>query len=111
MADGLIVVVRGEIFRLRLPQQRGREQTGVRYGVVVQADELLALSTVLIAPTSRSAPSRSFRPTVLIEGEGTRVLVEQVRAVDVSRLGDSIGRLDAGELSALDAALEDVLGL
>jgi hypothetical protein len=28
----------------------------VRYAVVVQADELLGLSTVLVAPTSRSAP-------------------------------------------------------
>ncbi len=111
MADGLTLVVRGEVFRLRLPQQRGREQAGVRFGVVVQADELLALSTVLVAPTSRSAPSRSFRPTVTIAGQETRVLVEQLRAVDATRLGESVGRLDAGEISALDAALEDVLGL
>jgi mRNA interferase MazF len=104
-------VVRGEIFRLRLPQQRGHEQGGVRYGVVVQADELLALSTVLIAPTSHSAPARSFRPTIVIDGVDTRVLVEQLRAVDVARLGASIGRLSAAEISALDSALEDVLGL
>lgn len=58
-------MVRGEIFRLRHPASRAREQAGARYGVVVQADELLALGTVLIAP----------------------------------------------ELHALDAALEDVLGL
>jgi mRNA interferase MazF len=104
-------VVRGEIFRLRLPAPRGREQAGVRYGVVVQADELLALSTVLIAPTSRCAPARSFRPTIAIDDRDTRILVEQLRAIDVSRLGDSVGRLSAAEIHALDAALEDVLGL
>jgi mRNA interferase MazF len=104
-------VVRGEIFSLRLPASRGREQSGARYGVVVQADELLALSTVLIAPTSRSAPPRSFRPTITIDDRDTRVLVEQLRAIDVARLGDSVGRLSAAELHALDTALEDVLGL
>ena len=104
-------MVRGEIFRLGLPATRGREQAGARYGVVVQADELLALSTVLIAPTSRSAPSRSFRPTITIDDRDTRILVEQLRAIDVTRLGDSIGRLSAHEVNALDAALEGVLGL
>jgi len=104
-------VVRGEIFRLRLPAARGREQAGARYGVIVQADELLALSTVLIAPTSRSAPARSFRPTITIDDQDTRILVEQLRAIDVTRLGDSVGRLSAREIHALDAALEDVLGL
>jgi mRNA interferase MazF len=104
-------VVRGEIFRLRLPAARGREQAGARYGVIVLADELLALSTVLVAPTSRSAPPRSFRPTITIDDQDTRILVEQLRAVDVTRLGDSVGRLSAPEIHALDAALEDVLGL
>lgn len=83
----------------------------MRYGVVVQADELLALSTVLVAPTSRSAPSRPWRPTITLDGVSTRILVEQVRAVDVTRLGDSAGRLSAAELAALDAALLLVLGL
>jgi mRNA interferase MazF len=104
-------VVRGEIFRLRLPASRGHEQAGARYGVVVQADELLALSTVLIAPTSRSAPPRSFRPTITIDDRDTRILVEQLRAIDVTRLGESVGRLSAHQIHALDAALEDVLGL
>jgi mRNA-degrading endonuclease toxin of MazEF toxin-antitoxin module len=55
-------MVRREVFRLRAPSGgRSSEQAGERYAVVVQADELLALSTVLVAPTSRSAPPRSFR--------------------------------------------------
>ena len=104
-------MVRGEIVRLRLPPPRGREQAGARYGVIVQADELLALSTVLVAPTSRSAPPRSFRPTITINDRDTRILVEQLRAIDVTRLGDPVGRLSAAEIHALDAALEVVLGL
>ena len=41
----------------------------------------------------------------------TRVLVEQTTAVSPERLGDSVGRLSAGELRELDTALALVLGL
>jgi mRNA interferase MazF len=105
-------VVRGEIYRLRVPREtRGSEQRGARYAVVVQADELLALSTVLVSPTSTVAPPRSFRPTIDLNGTPTRVLVEQTTAVSPERLGDSVGRLSSSELRDVDAALALVLGL
>jgi mRNA interferase MazF len=105
-------VVRGEVFRLRAPRgTRGSEQRGARYAVVVQADELLALSTVLVSPTSTAAPPRSFRATIELEGTPTRVLVEQTTAVSPDRLSDSVGRLRASELRELDTALALVLGL
>jgi mRNA interferase MazF len=104
-------VVRGEIYRLRLPSSGGREQRGARYGVIVQADELLGLSTALVAPTSRSARPATFRPEIELADERTRILVEQLRAVDVQRLDALVGRLDAAEQRAVDDALELVLGL
>jgi mRNA interferase MazF len=79
--------------------------------VVVQADELLGLSTVLVAPTSTTARPATFRPTISLEQGETRVLAEQTTVVDPQRLGASAGRLEAGELAALDAALALVLGL
>jgi len=57
--------------------------------VILQADELLALSTIVIAPTSIHGLPTSFRPEVEIERARTRVLVEQLAAVDPSRLGES----------------------
>ena len=103
---------RGEIFRLRTPRApRGREQRGPRFGVVLQADELLALSTVIVAPTSTRARPASFRPEIEIEGKLTRVLVEQLGAVDHSRLGKSHGVLRWLELRGIDEALETVLAL
>jgi mRNA interferase MazF len=100
------------VFRLRVPRgARGSEQRGTRYAVIVQADELLALSTVLVSPTSTSAPARSFRPTIEVDGLTTRVLVEQTTAVSPDRLGRSAGRLTAAELRDVDAALALVFGL
>lgn len=60
-----LTVVRGEVFRLPSPRRaRGHEQRGARYAVVAQADEFLALSTVLISPTSTGARAASFRPSI-----------------------------------------------
>jgi mRNA interferase MazF len=66
---------------------------------------------VLVAPTSRSARSASFRPEIEVAGDSTRVLVEQLGAVDVSRLGDLAGHLTREELWGVDDALRTVLGL
>jgi mRNA interferase MazF len=105
-------MVRGEIFRLPAPRAaRGHEQRGARYAVIVQADEFLDLSTVLVAPTSASARSASFRPTITLEGTETRVVVEQTSVVDPQRLGSSAGRLDAGELRSVDEALMLIFGI
>lgn len=105
-------MVRGEVFRLCVARgTRGSEQRGTRYAVVVQADELLALSTVLVSPTSTATPPRSFRPTIELQGSSTRVLVEQTTAVNADRLGESVGRLSASELRDVDAALALVFGL
>ncbi len=105
-------MVRGEIFRLPAPRAtRGHEQRGARFAVIVQADEFLGLSTVLVSPTSTSARPTSFRPTISIGREETRVLVEQTTVIDPERLGRSVGRLDTRELLAVDEALTLVLGL
>lgn len=103
--------MRGDIHRLRAPRStRGREQQGARYAVVLQSDDLM-LSTVLVAPTSRSSPPRIFRPTITIGGDDTQVLVEQTSAVAPERLGEFVGRLQHHELVALDEALRLVLEL
>jgi mRNA interferase MazF len=105
-------VTRGDVFAIRLPQGRGHEQRGPRYAVVLQADALLGLSTVLVAPTSRSALPATFRPQIEVAGARTRVLVEQLRAVDLQRLVDrAAGHLSTAELRAVDDALELVLDI
>jgi mRNA interferase MazF len=110
--DAPRLMVRGEIVRISAPQRaRGHEQRGARPGVVVQCDELLALSTVLVAPTSRSAAAATFRPIIDVSGTQTRVLIDQLRALDAQAIGGSLGRLSHDELQALDDALVLVLGL
>ncbi|ORJ58830.1 type II toxin-antitoxin system PemK/MazF family toxin [Mycobacterium simiae] len=103
--------MRGEVFQLRAPRgSRAHEQSGSRYAVVVQSDQL-PLSTWMAAPTSTSARAASFRPEVEIGGVNTRVLAEQAAAVDPGRLGTSVGFLSFDEMRRVDAALRIVLDL
>ena len=102
---------RGDIYSLRLPKGRGHEQQGKRFSVVVQSDAFLPRSVVLIAPTSTSARQASFRPEIDVEGTATKVLIEQLGAVDVTRLGDLAGHLTPEQQWGLDTAILTVLGL
>lgn len=104
-------MLRGDIHEFRPPGGSGHLQQGRRCGVIVQANELLPRSVVLVAPTSRSAKPASFRPAVEVLGETTWVLVEQVGAVDAGRLGDLIGRVTPEQQWSIDEALLTVLGL
>ena len=103
---------RGDVHALAPPRQvKGRELRGRRYALVVQADLLEQLSTVVVAPTSMSALPTVFRPEVEVAGRRTRVLTEQIRALDRSRLGRRVGTLAQTELRTVDDALKVVLGL
>jgi mRNA-degrading endonuclease toxin of MazEF toxin-antitoxin module len=48
---------------------------------------------------------------ITVDGEDTRVLVEQRTVVDPQRLVRSAGRLEAAELLAVDEALALILGV
>lgn len=103
--------VRGDVHRLRAPHgARGTEQRGSRFGVVMQSDDLL-LSTLLVAPTSRSAQPRIFRPSILVAGQKTQVLTEQCTAVAPERLGELVGHATRRELDSIDAALRLIFAL
>lgn len=102
---------RGDVCEFRPPKGRGHEQRGKRYGVVVQADALLPRSVVIVAPTSGSARPASFRPEIAIGEQSTRILVEQLGAVDVTRLGKLVGHVSPEEMWGIDEALMTVLGL
>lgn len=103
---------RGEVVWLRSQRgSRGHEQRGARYAVVLQSNELLVMSTVVVAPTSTHAKPASFRPEVEVEGVRTRVMVDHLTAADLSRIGQSVRMLSWQELAEVDRALGLVLGL
>ena len=103
--------MRGDVYRLRAAKNaRGHEQRGMRYAVELQGPILL--STVIVAPTSTRAAPAVFRPEIDLGGTTTKVLVDQMAAVDGElRLGGMVGRLSAHEMDEVDLALRLLLGL
>jgi mRNA interferase MazF len=104
-------VIRGDVHRIKLPGKRGHVQQGRRYAVIVQADDLLTLSTVVVCPTSRSAFPASFHPEVMVAEQSTQVLCEMVGAVDARALGERVGHLSREELRTVEDALLLVLDM
>ena len=103
--------MRGDLYRLRPAKDAaGHEQRGPRYAVAIQSGQIL-LSTLIVAPTSTSAQPAVFRPEIEMDAILTRVLVDQMRAVDASRLGDFAGRLDSVEAIEVDRAVRLMLGV
>ncbi len=66
---------------------------------------------VIVAPTSQSARPAIFRPEIEINDGPTRVLVEQLGAVDTSRLDKLVGHVTPAELWEIDDALRLILSL
>ena len=85
--------MRGDLYRLR--SARHRAPRAARPTVRSRDPERrILLSTLIVAPTSTSAQPAIFRPEIEMDGTRTLVLIDQMRAVDASRLGDVAGRLD-----------------
>jgi len=107
----LAALTRGSICSVRLGRTTGREQSGRRYAIIVQSDDLWLLNTLVVVPTSTSARAATFRPEVLVAGQSTRALCEQIRTVDAQRLGEIVGMLSPAELAGVEDALQLVLEL
>lgn len=104
-------LTRGAICGVRLGRSSGHEQSGRRYAIIIQSDDLWLLNTVVVVPTSSSARSATFRPEVVVLGRRTRALCEQIRTIDAQRIEGVVGMLSATELIGVEDALQLVLEL
>jgi mRNA interferase MazF len=102
---------RGDIYTITLKKGVSSELYGRRFAVVLQSNSMLPRSVVIIAPTSQSALDASIRPNIEVQQQPTKVMVEQMKAVSVERLGKKVGRVAAEEQWMIDDALFALLGL
>ncbi|MGQ0465970.1 MAG: type II toxin-antitoxin system PemK/MazF family toxin [Sporichthyaceae bacterium] len=104
-------MIRGAVYRIDLGRPRSHEQGGRRLGLVVSpSDSPLSVATVI--PTSTSAGPSIHRPEVEIAGRATRLLVEQVRSIDVAYVvGDPVDYLTRDQLAEVERALAHYLGV
>lgn len=108
----------GEIHWVELPDVGGREQSGRRPAIIMQADTYAAsLPTTVVIPLSSAMAALRFPGTAEVkatESSGLRTdsiaLVFQIRAIDRGRIKDIIGVVSESELSEIRSELTKLLG-
>jgi mRNA interferase MazF len=85
----------------------GTEIQKTRPCVVVSPDELNAqLNRVIVAPLTSTIRPFRFRVTATLAGRTSSVVLDQLRTVDVKRLGERIGKVDRRTMGAILATLQ-----
>jgi mRNA interferase MazF len=113
-----MILARGSVVLAAFDPTLGREQSGTRPALVVSAPDVRSQQrfhmVALVPVTSRLGLGRLY-PVLSPGATGLRAsstaLVDQIRAVDPSRLVKLYGAATAAELEAVDAALRAFLGL
>jgi mRNA interferase MazF len=105
-------VILGAVYPVDLGDaKRGHEQRGRRLGLVISIEQN-AWSVVTIIPTSTSAQASVFRPEVVIAGLATKILIDQVRTIDVSYVtGELIDYLSRDDMAQVEHSLSRFFGL
>ncbi|MFZ2853608.1 MAG: type II toxin-antitoxin system PemK/MazF family toxin [Rhodocyclaceae bacterium] len=89
-------VLRGEVYWVNLDPTIGAEIKKTRPCLVVSPDDMNAvLPRVIVAPITSKGQSLGCRPEVLIGGKPGRLLLDQIRCIDKSRLAKKLGAVDA----------------
>jgi mRNA interferase MazF len=93
---GRAEVSRGDVYWVNLDPTIGSEIQKTRPALIVSPDDMnTALPRVIIAPITSAGRSMGCRPEVIFAGKNARILLDQVRCVDKSRLGKKMGQIDA----------------
>lgn len=102
-------MLRGGVYQIDLGQdKRGHEQRGRRLGVCLSEANW---SMVTVVPTSTSAQPSRFRPTAVIDGRETLLLVDQIRSLDSDYIHGMVGYLGRQEMDNLETAIREYLDL
>ncbi|MDR1754635.1 MAG: type II toxin-antitoxin system PemK/MazF family toxin [Eubacterium sp.] len=110
-------VKRGGIYYVDLSPAVGREQDGIRPGVIIQNDKGNRHSPTVVIAAITSRQKKGYMPThyPLPADCGlsipSLVLLEQIRTVDKTRLRHYIGQLDETTMKGIDHAIAVSMGL
>jgi mRNA interferase MazF len=101
--------VRGEIWLVNLDPTVGSEIKKTRSCVVVSPPEMHDyLRTAMVAPMTTGSHPAPFRIPVRHGGKQGLILLDQIRAVDKTRLVKRSGAISPAALSATLAALGEI---
>jgi mRNA interferase MazF len=90
-----MTVKRFEVYQVNLDPTIGKEIKKARPCLVISPDEINRfLATVIVAPTTTQKHEYPSRVTCKFQGKDGQIVLDQIRAVDKSRLAKKIGKID-----------------
>lgn len=102
-------MMRGEIWLVNLDPTIGSEIRKARPCVVVSPAEMHDhLRTVIVAPMTTKSRSVPFRIGITHGGKKGLILLDQLRAVDKTRLAKKLGSVSAKTLTSILSTLQEV---
>ncbi len=90
---------RFDIVLVKLNPTVGSEIQKTRPCIIISPDEMSRLKTVIVAPMTSKGFEFIFRPVISFENKEGLVLLDQIRAVDKSRIIKKIGTVDNSDTS------------
>ena len=104
-------VQRFDIWLVHLDPTRGSEIKKTRPCIVLSPDEMSALKTVIIAPMTSQGFLYPTRIPCQFQGKKGLILLDQMRAVDNSRLIKKIGTVTQATQHKIVACLQELFAL
>lgn len=90
-----MVASRFDVYLIRLDPTQGREIRKTRPCLIISPDEMNQhIDTVIIAPMTTKGRPYPTRVPVRFKGKSGRIVLDQIRTVDKSRLVKRIGKID-----------------
>lgn len=97
---------RFDVYMADLNPAKGAEMKKIRPVVIISPNEMnVNLNTVIIAPLTHTIKRYPSRVSSLFKGEPGQVALDQIRAIDKSRLKQKQGRMDAATAANIKAIL------
>lgn len=104
----MLKISRFQIWLVRLNPTKGREIHKTRPCVVVSPVEMANLSTIIVAPMTTKGFDYPFRVECRFQGKKGLILLDQIRAVDKSRLQKRLGVLSKSAQMELCLRLQEM---
>jgi mRNA interferase MazF len=94
----VMVVQRFDVFLVNLDPTLGREIQKTRPCVVISPDEMnRRIATVIIAPMTTQGRSYPTRIACQFQGKAGQIVLDQIRAIDKTRLVKRLGQISPDE--------------
>lgn len=99
---------RFDIVLVKLNPTVGSEIQKTRPCIVISPDEMKALKTVIVAPMTSKGFNFIFRPQIYFGNKDGLVLLDQIRAVDKTRIVKKIGITDMKTAEIISSTLQEM---